>query len=121
MKPRILVVEDDALTRKFYVAAIRDRLPEADVVETNTVAAAKSKIDWSPALVITDILLGDGDGSEVLAAVRASHNPRAWVLAVTGLSGSELDGLWRQGFDAILTKPVNLADLRAVLARVFDA
>lgn len=117
-KPRILVVEDHALTRKFYVAAIRDRLPDSEIFEASSVATAQAKLVEGPALVLTDILLGDGNGNEVLSAVRASSQPEACVVAVTGLTGHELDDL-RRGFDAVLTKPVNLAELREVLARVF--
>jgi CheY-like chemotaxis protein len=115
---RVLIVEDDALTRKFFATVARTQSSEIDVVEAATVATACARVAESEfALVITDIHLSDGTGVDVLQAIRRSAYPAIAVVAVTGLTGSDAEGL--EGFDTVLSKPVNVADLRAVLARTF--
>ena len=112
---RVLIVDDDALTRKLFAMVVRELVPEVEVVEAVSVAAARAKLPAK--LVITDYRLADGTGGDVLAAVRGSEIPDACVLAVTGIPGDEAKSLAHLGFDQLIFKPVDLEQLRASCRR----
>ena len=71
----------------------------------------------NPDLVLTDYLMAGADGAAVLAAVRR-HWPGVPValLSATQNTMQSLGARVEQGFDASLTKPVNLAELRTTVA-----
>lgn len=116
--PRILIVEDHRITRRF----LADNLKADGYVplEAESIAAARAVIAGAhPALAVLDLGLPDGDGLELLAAVRGEGGPEA-ELPVLVLSGraSEFDrirGLER-GADGYLVKPYSYLELRAHVA-----
>jgi CheY-like chemotaxis protein len=71
-----------------------------------------------PSIAIVDIGLPEMDGYEVARRVRAALGGDIKLVALTGYSQpEERDRATAAGFDVHLTKPVNLADLEAILAR----
>ena len=71
----------------------------------------------APAVMITDLSLGEMHGADLAGRVRASA-PTVPILAVTGHAGyQDTDGL----FAAVLVKPVPLAVLVDAVKRAFDA
>jgi len=113
-RPRVLIVDDDAITRKLFAMVVRELSLDVDVLEAVNVATAKAKVAAGRVkFVITDYRLADGSGGDVLAAVRSSEIPDAHVLAVTGLLGSDAEPLMQLGFDHLMFKPVDLERLRA--------
>lgn len=71
---RILVVEDHQVVREGFVALI-NREPDLTVcAEAAGATEALEKIrQHQPDLVIADLLLGEGDGIELLKAAKAAH------------------------------------------------
>ena len=70
-----------------------------------------------PAIAIVDIGLPEMDGYEVARQVRAALGAGITLVALTGYSQPEERArAAAAGFDVHLTKPVNLADLEAILA-----
>ena len=70
-----------------------------------------------PAIAIVDIGLPEMDGYEVARRVRAALGRDITLVALTGYSQpEERDRATAAGFDVHLTKPVNLADLEAILS-----
>lgn len=117
---KILIVEDEALLRE----GLRERLEREGyrVVAVETRAQGLRALEGAPDLVILDRRLPDGEGLDVLHALRASHHPatRVIVLSARGLSQDRIEGL-EGGADDYVTKPFNLRELlariEAVLAR----
>lgn len=120
--PSILIVEDDARSRKLLadVLAVHGyRVFQADRGE----AALELALACAPALFLLDIGLPGMDGVATLNTVRA--NPRLAAIPAIAVTASVMQmdraRLLASGFDAILYKPVRLQPLldtvRAVLGR----
>ena len=117
---RALIIEDDPELRRI----LKMTLEAADI---ETLAATDGKYgvdlikDTRPDFIVTDILMPEMDGLEVIQAVRAGHKD-VKIIAISG-------GGWRQpgphvlgvaeafGADAILFKPFSRQELLAA----FDA
>jgi DNA-binding response OmpR family regulator len=117
--PRILIVEDHELTRRF----LADNLlaDGYDPLVTGSVTDARHLIATeSPAVAVLDLGLPDGDGLALLAELRRPESALDPGLPVLILSGraTELDrvrGLER-GADDYLGKPFSYPELRLRLA-----
>jgi two-component system KDP operon response regulator KdpE len=112
-EPSLLVVEDDDGLRGTLVAALRT--VSGDVREATTVKGALAACaEREPDLVLLDLGLPDGDGSELLVRLRA-----VTAVPLIVLSGRENDeekvALLDAGADDFITKPCGAAEL---LARV---
>jgi len=115
--PKILIVEDNPVTRKLVRAALtRDGF----VVEESASAqgAIQAIIKTQPDLVLQDLVLPDMSGYELLNRLRATPG---WgdkpIVALTGLTDQE--GLRGAGFTDVLVKPVEPSRLvRAVRAHL---
>lgn len=113
---RILVVEDEAPLRTGLVQALEGAGHRVTAVET--VAAATDALAGQPDLVILDRRLPDGEGLEVLRAVRAQAAPTAViVLSARGMPDDRIEGL-EGGADDYVTKPFHLRELLARVERV---
>lgn len=114
--PRLLLVEDDPVSRSFLGEALAD-LPAVvdaarDIAEALRLASANRHALW-----LIDAHLPDGDGSDCLRSLRRLHDAPA--LAITaGASREELDGLCSSGFIEVLLKPVSIALLQATVKRL---
>jgi CheY-like chemotaxis protein len=108
---RILIVEDHADTRMALSRLLR--LDGHFVAEASSVAAAVEVINQSEPfdLLISEILLGDGTGWDVLRQAKEDHRPAA-AIAVSG-SGmeNEIHHSLKSGFCMHLTKPVTFERL----------
>lgn len=115
MPTTVLVVEDDALIASSLQRALAAHGYEAAVCAQ--VAEARTLIDGHPPdLVLLDLGLPDGDGSEVAAHV-ARHHPTVPVIVLTARA-AEIDvvlGLESGAVDYVV-KPFRLAELLARIA-----
>src|SRR5262245_38698604 len=115
--PRILVIDDDGVTRLVLGAALRDAGYEVEEVGDGAegVAAFRAR----PAdLVITDLVMPQHGGLETVREIRQS-DPKVRILVVSGVIGSSAEHLRtavRLGADRVLPKPVNLKELQAMVA-----
>jgi CheY-like chemotaxis protein len=113
----ILVVEDDNDTRavlRFMLEAEGARVETAESGIDGVAAAQRTR----PEIVLCDIGLPDIDGMEVARRLRASDavGPIR-LIALTGYGQAEdVRQAIAAGFDAHVTKPVNLDQLMALLA-----
>jgi PAS domain S-box-containing protein len=113
----VLVIEDNADTRdvlKLMLEVEGATVETAEDGEDGLRAAERMR----PDIVLCDIGLPDIDGFEVARRLRARRDvgvPR--LIALTGYGQAEdMRQAARAGFDAHLTKPVNLEQLMALLA-----
>ena len=120
MNPRILLVEDDPVSRA-YLVALTEALPAsvdaaASVAEALRLAAAARHDLW-----LLDANLPDGSGAGLLAALRAGA-PSVPALAHTAARGDEaLAPLRAAGFDDVLVKPVDAAAWRHAIRAALGA
>nr|MDP9122708.1 response regulator [Acidobacteriota bacterium] len=93
----------------------------AQVVTAGSCADALAVMDrWQPDLLISDIQMPEADGYDLIRQVRerqAARGGEVPALALTAYARSE-DRLRaiRAGFQAHLAKPIDLAELVAVIA-----
>ena len=116
-KASALVVDDDPSTLRALVEVFREE--GFDVETGSSLATAKSAIDDRPFdLVVCDLFLPDGRGTEILE-LRGEVPTIGEVVLVTGQASVDtaVQAL-RQGAHDYLVKPVDLVRLRTLLTRV---
>ncbi len=114
--PRLLVVEDDPISRCFLEDAL-SALP-AEVESAGDISRALALVRGGEyALWLVDAHLPDGDGLDCLRALRdVSATP---ALAITaGVGREELDALCVGGFLEVLLKPVSVVALQSTVTRL---
>jgi two-component system response regulator AtoC len=115
-RPKALVVDDDDASRQALVAVIERE--GFDTVSADSLATARASLeDSTPDLILVDMQLPDGSGLDLLGAYGAAPDGRAPdMVVITGHSSVEtaVDALRRGAVD-YLTKPLDVARLRAVL------
>src|ERR1700759_339101 len=99
IKPRLLFVEDEATLRDH----LADKLSDQYIVDTagNGNEALLAVMRAKPALVVSDIVMPDMDGVELLKTLRQSRGTRAIpVLLISGRAADEhrIEG-FEQGAD----------------------
>ncbi len=113
---RILLVEDHGDTRRTLSSLLRHfghTISIADCVQTALDAVKLEKFD----AVLSDIGLPDGTGYDIIA--RAKKRQPLKGIALTGFGMEEDVRRSREaGFDYHLTKPIDFAELRNVLAEL---
>lgn len=114
----ILLVEDHADTARMMARILRARghtVTTAGSVSDALAAASGSVFD----VVISDLGLPDGSGTDVMRRLRSMQERPPRGIAVSGY-GTEADKMMTReaGFDAHLTKPIKLSDLEPLLERV---
>ncbi len=118
---RVLVVDDEPGLRE--MVSILLRREGIDVVTVPGLARAKEAIANAPApfaVVLTDLLMPDGSGIEVLEAAKA-RTPATEVIVMTAHSTVEtaLDAMRRGAYDFV-AKPFQTAELRLLVGRALE-
>ncbi len=119
-QPRVLVVEDDPETRRYYMSILED---DGFVVEQahNGLQALDKARTLAPDLVLTDIAVPGLDGIALCRQLRADPQTRSIpVLAVTGYDDRQYNTrALDAGANRILLKPLRpdtlLAEARGLL------
>ncbi len=106
---RILCVEDEATTLQIYRSALDKSCPDDEIAYVETGSEAQKlicELNWD--LVITDLVLPDMTGIDVLSAAK-ERDPQTEVIIVTG-KGSILSAVeaMREGAREYLEKPINI-------------
>ncbi|MFF0579832.1 SpoIIE family protein phosphatase [Streptosporangium saharense] len=113
---RVLIADDNADMREYLARILRDAGYLVDAVGDGR-AALRAVRTAAPDLVVSDVMMPDMDGLELVAALRAdSRTASVPVLLLSARAGQEasIEGL-RAGADDYLVKPFAAAEL---LARV---
>ena len=124
-KMKVLLVEDDALSRMVVMEMVRMGGYEMVAAETGAEAVTMAAAD-DVALILLDNRLPDGSGADFFAAIRAAdvasgRAPRP-IIAVTGDAFPEDHKRFLElGFTDYLSKPVSLPDLHKMLGKYFPA
>jgi PAS domain S-box-containing protein len=120
-KPRILFVEDEVTVRDH----LAQKLSDDYLVDTadNGNEALLAVIRAKPALVVSDIVMPDMDGVELLKTLRDSPGTRGIpVLLISGRAADEyrIEG-FDEGADGFLAKPYTERELRALIGSMLRA
>jgi DNA-binding response OmpR family regulator len=115
LRPRILLVEDETLLRGQPARVLCDEY----IVDAagNGKEALESVMRSPPALVVTDIVMPELDGIELLKSLRSTHHTRMIpVLLISGRAIHEqrIDG-YEERADGFLAKPYTEDELRAYI------
>jgi CheY-like chemotaxis protein len=115
---RVLYVDDDRINSLLFVETCR----VAGGAEVETAATAGEALElvqsWAPDLLVIDLHLPDGNGYELLPALRGclSTPPPAYLCTADEAPLVEQPAR-AAGFDGCWAKPVPLQELKAALAR----
>jgi signal transduction histidine kinase/CheY-like chemotaxis protein len=114
----VLLVEDNADNREMLQDLLEMDGFRVDVAATGSEAVAQA-VALRPQIAIVDIGLPVMDGFEVARRVRAELGASISLVALTGYGRAEdRRQTAAAGFDAHLTKPIDLTELEAVLRQV---
>src|SRR5687768_10308454 len=119
---RVLLVDDSDLVRTRFAETFAGREEMQVVGEAESVATAVTAIhELKPDVVILDLRLPDGDGIEVLEALK-DVRPRPRVVVVTSYAYEQLrERCLKAGADAFLDKKrIGLDTLPRILNKWID-
>lgn len=121
---RLLVVDDDPVTRQFFADVLARAGDVARCAEDVSTGLALAAIEPFDALLI-DVNLPDGRGEEMLRRLRANPGAVSRKAIAIATSAELTSALRRQlraaGFANVLRKPVTAGELDALLAATVPA
>lgn len=119
----ILVVDDDGPFREAVSRALRAEGHAVEVAADGAQALQRLKVQ-APNILITDIIMPNADGIELITAVKKTY-PAVQILAMSGRGNlgalDLLDLASMLGADAILAKPLSTEDLLEKVAELLAA
>ena len=116
---RILVAEDDPVTRRFVVTLLEERGYEVLVAEDGEHALATARA-IQPDLILSDLVMPYRDGYEVLRAIRVDPRLSRIPVLILSMRDREEDIVrgFEQGADEYVVKPFNARELLARVRRL---
>ncbi len=119
MRHRLLLVDDDSTIRASLTEALSDAATEVLAVES--AERALTVVSTDPVdVVLTDVRMAGLDGVTLLKLLR-ERAPDVDVLLMTAYDDmATVVAAMREGATEFLVKPLDLHELRRLLARVFD-
>jgi two-component system response regulator TctD len=102
----VLLVEDDAISASALAAILRRR--GFEVHHVLSVAGGIESLGESPAVVILDLMLPDGEGSAVLREIRRRGLVCRVLVTTASSEPDRLDTLNKLQPDMVLQKPIDL-------------
>lgn len=118
--PHALIVDDDAITLRFFEAAFHEFGWTSKVCGDGASAIAMCSGDAFDLLVI-DRHLPDMRGDALLNSLRAANATAPAIATSAEVNGSVRDALLGAGFDDVVAKPLSIDDLRRVVRRISEA
>jgi two-component system KDP operon response regulator KdpE len=113
IRPRALIVDDEVAIRRFLRSTLVAE--DFDVVDAASLAEARGRLgEGRPDLVVLDLGLPDGNGSDLLPTLLAMVAPPPAILVLSA-SGEEADkvALLDAGADDFVTKPFGVGEFMA--------
>lgn len=116
---KILVVEDDAATRRGLEQLLLEAHPETRTVGTLEKARAALE-EFSPNICIVDLMLPDGDGLELIREARGQDPTREFIVLTGHGSIDTAVEAMKAGASDYLLKPLKPAQISVVLDRLSE-
>ncbi len=117
----ICVIEDNTPIRKLFCTLLKKA-----GYSTSEFADGATACQWlrqnKPLVVITDILLPDQNGTDILSLIRSMPDGNAIpVIAVTGFAhANDKDKYIALGFDSYIPKPINTSSFVSEVEAVIN-
>ena len=118
---RILVAEDDPVTRRFVVSLLTERGYEVLVAEDGEHAIATATTA-QPDLIVSDLVMPYRDGYEVLRAVRTDERLKNIPVLILSMRDHEEDIVrgFEQGADEYIVKPFNAREFVSRVRKLLE-
>ena len=117
-KQKILVVDDEDYHRKLVKTLLEKLGYQVKNCASPLEALSLLESETFP-VIITDLIMYDMDGVEFCEKIRET-NKKSKVFALSGFVGLyEADKLDRAGFDGLLSKPIEIQNLKKTIANAF--
>jgi DNA-binding response OmpR family regulator len=118
---RILVAEDDPVTRRFVVSLLEEKGYEVLVAEDGEHAVATA-LAAAPDLIVCDLVMPYRDGYEVLRAIRNDERTSDIPVLILSMRDREEDIIrgFEQGADEYVVKPFNARELVYRVRRLLE-
>jgi len=118
---RILVAEDDPVTRRFVVTLLEERGYEVLVAEDGE-HAVETAISARPDLIVSDLVMPYRDGYEVLRAVRNDDRLKDTPVLILSMRDHEEDIVrgFEQGADDYVVKPFNAREFVSRVRKLLE-
>lgn len=113
--PRLLLVEDDAFVRDLLVEGL-ERLGFVVRAAGGGSEAIQLLDEYHPDVLVTDVVMPDGDGTAVAMAYRDKY-PEGVVLFVSGYPNSVLDDGYPDAKFAFVNKPFTAGEIAEVIRK----
>jgi DNA-binding response OmpR family regulator len=107
---KLLVVEDDKMTRRLYEIKLSSQIFEIRYAEDGE-EASKIYRDWKPDVMILDLMLPCKSGYTLLKEIRAEDAVTTVVIISTLVSREDIRSCAALGIQGYIVKPVNFAEL----------
>ncbi len=119
MTGRILIVDDEESLLDFLGVLARQTGLEARVA--NSLESARRQLaEWTPDLVLCDLLMPDGSGLELLREVKATGNPLPFLVMTAYTSTQSAIEAMKLGAYDYVSKPFDVEELKATLFRALE-
>jgi len=112
--PRLLVVEDDAIVRRFIAAALT-RAGYNVRAAADGQSALVELLGWRPDVVLLDLIMPRMNGWEFARACNELAERRPRIIVISALGTGTLEAAREIGAWHVLPKPFDLDDLLSVL------
>ena len=115
---RVLLAEDDEISRKVAVRALKNLGHQVDSVATGLeVLQAVTDMDYD--VVLLDVMMPDMDGVEAARQLRRRFFPCPYLIALTsGNTAADRRRVMEAGMHDFLAKPLKSDDLRDALSQI---
>lgn len=110
---KILIIDDDVTLQKLFLQLLTDQGHEILLAE-NGIVGMQHVGDWGPDLIITDILMPEMDGLEILLAIRKTNKEIPIIAISGGTRNMNIDFLQQAnvfGANFVFRKPISLPTL----------
>lgn len=86
---RLLIVDDSVVQLKVLERLLRRHMPESEILLASSGRAALKIVEQQPIdLILTDLSMQEGDGLELIQAIKSNH-PLIPVILITGIGSEE--------------------------------
>ena len=120
MSARLLVIDDDAVTRELLTEVLQDEGYAVEACESGKLALARTdeeKFD----LAITDVRMPEMDGIAVTRALKAKQSDlQVIVMTAFGSVETAVEAIRHGAFDYV-SKPMNLDEIKSTVRRALTA
>lgn len=118
---RILVAEDDSVTRRFVVSLLTERGYDVLVAEDGE-HAISTATTAQPDLIVSDLVMPYRDGYEVLRAIRADERLKHIPVLILSMRDHEEDIVrgFEQGADEYVVKPFNAREFVSRVRKLLE-